>query len=104
MNFPTASLAQDRMPFVLVALAAALLCAAIIILLRPLLQRYALARPNARSSHVNPTPQGAGIAVITATLLAASVYGIAAGERLPWARSEERRVGKECRCRWSRYH
>ena len=23
---------------------------------------------------------------------------------LPWARSEERRVGKECRSRWSPYH
>jgi len=35
----------------------------------PLLQRYALARPNARSSHRIPTPQGAGIAVIAATLV-----------------------------------
>ncbi|WP_430642448.1 glycosyl transferase [Bradyrhizobium sacchari] len=41
---------------------------------RPLLQRYALARPNARSSHRIPTPQGAGIAVISATLLVASVW------------------------------
>ena len=40
--------------------------AVLIVLLRPLLQRYALARPNARSSHVVPTPQGAGIAVIGA--------------------------------------
>jgi len=40
--------------------------------LRPLLMRYALARPNARSSHRKPTPQGAGIAVIAATLAAAS--------------------------------
>ena len=23
---------------------------------------------------------------------------------LPWSRSEERRVGKECRSRWSPYH
>jgi UDP-N-acetylmuramyl pentapeptide phosphotransferase/UDP-N-acetylglucosamine-1-phosphate transferase len=38
----------------------------------PLLQRYALARPNARSSHRIPTPQGAGIAVIAATLSVAS--------------------------------
>ncbi|WP_192859660.1 MraY family glycosyltransferase [Bradyrhizobium sp. DOA9] len=38
---------------------------------RPLLQRYALARPNARSSHRIPTPQGAGIAVISATLIVA---------------------------------
>src|ERR1043166_10343738 len=26
------------------------------------------------------------------------------GERLEWTRSEERRVGKECRSRWSPYH
>ena len=48
--------------------AAALACAALIVLLRPLLQRYALARPNARSSHTTPTPQGGGIAVVAATL------------------------------------
>lgn len=40
----------------------------------PLLQRYALARPNARSSHRIPTPQGAGIAVIAATLLVAAPW------------------------------
>jgi UDP-N-acetylmuramyl pentapeptide phosphotransferase/UDP-N-acetylglucosamine-1-phosphate transferase len=40
----------------------------------PLLQRYALARPNARSSHKIPTPQGAGIAVIAATLLVAAPW------------------------------
>lgn len=38
-------------------------------LLHPLLVRYALARPNARSSHKTPTPQGGGIAVIAATTL-----------------------------------
>src|SRR5207253_4710870 len=25
-------------------------------------------------------------------------------EESRWPRSEERRVGKECRCRWARYH
>ncbi|KRQ10271.1 MraY family glycosyltransferase [Bradyrhizobium manausense] len=54
---------------------AALMSALITWISRPLLQRYALARPNARSSHRIPTPQGAGIAVIAATLLVA----------LPWA-------------------
>ena len=49
---------------------AAGLTALLILLLRPLLQRYALARPNARSSHREPTPQGAGIAVIGATIAA----------------------------------
>jgi UDP-N-acetylmuramyl pentapeptide phosphotransferase/UDP-N-acetylglucosamine-1-phosphate transferase len=48
------------------AAAAALICAALIVLLRPFLVRYALARPNARSSHKKPTPQGGGIAVIAA--------------------------------------
>jgi UDP-N-acetylmuramyl pentapeptide phosphotransferase/UDP-N-acetylglucosamine-1-phosphate transferase len=37
----------------------------------PILRRYALARPNARSSHSVPTPQGGGIAVVAATLIAA---------------------------------
>jgi len=43
-------------------------CAGLIVLLRPLLVRYALARPNARSSHTKPTPQGGGLAVLAATL------------------------------------
>lgn len=41
---------------------------ALIVWLKPWLLRYALARPNARSSHKTPTPQGGGIAVIAATL------------------------------------
>jgi UDP-N-acetylmuramyl pentapeptide phosphotransferase/UDP-N-acetylglucosamine-1-phosphate transferase len=57
----------------LAAAVAALLSALITWMSRPLLQRYALARPNARSSHRIPTPQGAGIAVIAATLLVASL-------------------------------
>ncbi|QIP01666.1 MraY family glycosyltransferase [Bradyrhizobium symbiodeficiens] len=52
---------------------AALISALITWISRPLLQRYALARPNARSSHRIPTPQGAGIAVIAATLVVALV-------------------------------
>ncbi len=44
--------------------------AALILLLFPLLRRYALARPNARSSHTIPTPQGGGIAVIATSLVA----------------------------------
>ncbi|MET4279191.1 MULTISPECIES: glycosyltransferase family 4 protein [unclassified Bradyrhizobium] len=50
---------------------------------RPLLQRYALARPNARSSHRIPTPQGAGIAVISATLLVASAWAAWANVAIP---------------------
>ncbi|WP_076858841.1 MraY family glycosyltransferase [Bradyrhizobium mercantei] len=62
---------------ILLSLIAAALAAAIsavlIRLTRPLLLRVALAKPNARSSHRIPTPQGAGIAVIAATLLAAGL-------------------------------
>ena len=43
----------------------------LILMLRPLLERYALARPNARSSHTTPTPQGGGIAVVAATIATA---------------------------------
>jgi UDP-N-acetylmuramyl pentapeptide phosphotransferase/UDP-N-acetylglucosamine-1-phosphate transferase len=55
------------------AVAAALTCAGLTKLLLPLLRRYALARPNARSSHVEPTPQGGGIAVIAASLSTAGI-------------------------------
>ena len=55
-----------------IVLITALLSAALIVALRRLLERYAMARPNARSSHKIPTPQGGGIAVI-ATVLAASL-------------------------------
>jgi UDP-N-acetylmuramyl pentapeptide phosphotransferase/UDP-N-acetylglucosamine-1-phosphate transferase len=48
----------------------AAISAALIVGLRPLLVRYALARPNGRSSHHQPTPQGGGIAVIAATTIA----------------------------------
>jgi UDP-N-acetylmuramyl pentapeptide phosphotransferase/UDP-N-acetylglucosamine-1-phosphate transferase len=57
----------------LVVVLAAIASACVIWAIRPLLLRYALARPNARSSHRIPTPQGAGIAVISATLGVAGV-------------------------------
>src|ERR1700759_1730599 len=72
MSFPASFLAA-HLELGKVLLAAALTCVALIVLLRPLLQRYALARPNARSSHVLPKPQGAGIGVIAATLSIASL-------------------------------
>ena len=53
------------------AVPAALLSGVLTWAIRPLLVRIALAKPNARSSHRVPTPQGAGIAVIAATLIAA---------------------------------
>jgi UDP-N-acetylmuramyl pentapeptide phosphotransferase/UDP-N-acetylglucosamine-1-phosphate transferase len=53
-----------------IAAFAAFICVALIVVLQPFLQRYALAKPNARSSHRQPTPQGGGIAVLAATLVA----------------------------------
>jgi UDP-N-acetylmuramyl pentapeptide phosphotransferase/UDP-N-acetylglucosamine-1-phosphate transferase len=62
-----------------VLIVAAVLSTVLIELLRPLLRRHALAQPNARSSHREPTPQGGGIAVIAATIVvtvgAAGVLG-----------------------------
>src|ERR1700723_3158093 len=55
--------------FLFAIVAAAMLSAGMTWAIRPMLLRHALARPNARSSHRIPTPQGAGIAVIAATLL-----------------------------------
>jgi UDP-N-acetylmuramyl pentapeptide phosphotransferase/UDP-N-acetylglucosamine-1-phosphate transferase len=70
----------------LVALASTVTCAILIVALKPLLVRYALARPNARSSHRIPTPQGGGIAVMgamfatIATALALAAVPIDAAE------------------------
>src|SRR3712207_7218928 len=36
--------------------------------------------------------------------LGARLAAKAPGEKFPYQRSEERRVGKECRSRWSPYH
>jgi UDP-N-acetylmuramyl pentapeptide phosphotransferase/UDP-N-acetylglucosamine-1-phosphate transferase len=52
-----------------VVAASAALTAGLILILRPLLIRYLLAHPNARSSHQIATPQGAGVAVIAALLI-----------------------------------
>lgn len=60
-------------PLLLSIAIATLLSSALTWTLRPLLIRYALARPNARSSHRIPTPQGAGIAVLCATLISAGI-------------------------------
>ncbi|MCJ2011618.1 MraY family glycosyltransferase [Methylobacterium sp. J-076] len=62
-------------PLLALPLSAAL-SAGLILRLMPLLRRYALARPNARSSHAVPTPQGGGIAVVTALV---TVSGLMAG-------------------------
>lgn len=44
--------------------------AALVAVLRPLLVRYVMAKPNQRSSHRVATPQGGGIAVIAAVVVA----------------------------------
>lgn len=61
------------------AILAASISAVTIQATRPLLLRVALAKPNARSSHRTPTPQGAGIAVTVATLLAGGIVIVLAG-------------------------
>ena len=65
----------EGMPHAQPALWAALLVAGcaglsalLILVLKPLLVRYLLARPNARSSHKIATPQGAGLAVMLSVL------------------------------------
>src|SRR5690242_11867075 len=50
-------------------LAAAAISYGLLVLLHPLLARHALAKPNARSSHKHPTPQGGGIAVVGVTVI-----------------------------------
>lgn len=59
------------------------LSALLILILRPILIRYLLAHPNARSSHRAPTPQGAGLAVM-ASVFAGCAVGI-----LVWAPEAE---------------
>jgi UDP-N-acetylmuramyl pentapeptide phosphotransferase/UDP-N-acetylglucosamine-1-phosphate transferase len=69
-------------------LAATMLSAVMTWAIRPLLLRHALARPNARSSHRVATPQGAGIAVIAATLVVAAAimaWGGAVDLKIPVA-------------------
>jgi UDP-N-acetylmuramyl pentapeptide phosphotransferase/UDP-N-acetylglucosamine-1-phosphate transferase len=66
-------------------LAAALFSALLTWAIRPVLLRHALATPNARSSHRLPTPQGAGIAVIAATLLVAGAMTACTGTSIPVA-------------------
>jgi UDP-N-acetylmuramyl pentapeptide phosphotransferase/UDP-N-acetylglucosamine-1-phosphate transferase len=72
----------------LVFLIAAAASAGLIVLLKPALARYALARPNARSSHTIPTPQGGGVAVVIAAfagvLAGAALAAVAPATLLAW--------------------
>jgi UDP-N-acetylmuramyl pentapeptide phosphotransferase/UDP-N-acetylglucosamine-1-phosphate transferase len=60
------------------ALLGAVLTAALAAFGMPLFRRYAMARPNARSSHKAPVPQGGGAAVVAATLLGLAIAGAGA--------------------------
>jgi UDP-N-acetylmuramyl pentapeptide phosphotransferase/UDP-N-acetylglucosamine-1-phosphate transferase len=72
-----ARVALDSLLILVIAFAA---CALSILALRPWLARYALARPNARSSHTQPTPQGGGIAVIAGAMLAVVIGTAVSGD------------------------
>jgi UDP-N-acetylmuramyl pentapeptide phosphotransferase/UDP-N-acetylglucosamine-1-phosphate transferase len=71
---------SELLPIFLAVALAAMISSCLIRAIRPLLLRHALARPNARSSHRVPTPQGAGIAVVAATLLVAAAIIVGAGK------------------------
>ena len=71
----------------IIFLAAVAISFGLVLLLRPLLQRHAIAQPNARSSHTVPTPQGGGFAVIGAILVivaGASVLSGGIGDQSLW--------------------
>jgi UDP-N-acetylmuramyl pentapeptide phosphotransferase/UDP-N-acetylglucosamine-1-phosphate transferase len=72
-----------------ITVGSALATVVLIALLKPWLLRYALARPNARSSHTIPTPQGGGIAIMitVATVIASTAWHGHAAFQAPWALS-----------------
>lgn len=72
--------AQPALEAAAIAVIAALLSITLIVCSRSLLVRYAMARPNDRSSHSNPTPQGGGIGVIGATIIAVIAVDLLAPE------------------------
>jgi len=61
-------LAQPALWAAMLVAGCAGLSALLILALKPLLVRFLLARPNARSSHTIATPQGAGLAVMVSVL------------------------------------
>jgi UDP-N-acetylmuramyl pentapeptide phosphotransferase/UDP-N-acetylglucosamine-1-phosphate transferase len=73
---------MTALTFPAVAAVSAGFCALLIVALHPLLVRYAMARPNARSSHRIPTPQGGGLAVIAATFAVAGAILAGTGQGL----------------------
>jgi UDP-N-acetylmuramyl pentapeptide phosphotransferase/UDP-N-acetylglucosamine-1-phosphate transferase len=61
---------------VAVIVLAGLASVGLIVLMGPLFARYALARPNARSSHEAPTPQGGGVAVVLGGFMALAAIAL----------------------------
>jgi UDP-N-acetylmuramyl pentapeptide phosphotransferase/UDP-N-acetylglucosamine-1-phosphate transferase len=76
--------AADVLGLSAIAIFSALASAALIAFSMPVLRRYAMARPNARSTHRTLTPQGAGAAVVLVAVLAAGLAMAAGGPRLPF--------------------
>jgi UDP-N-acetylmuramyl pentapeptide phosphotransferase/UDP-N-acetylglucosamine-1-phosphate transferase len=64
---------RDSAFCVALASGAAVVTYLLITALKPVMARYALARPNARSSHTIPTPQGGGLAIAIAIICATLV-------------------------------
>ncbi len=64
----------------IIFLAGAAVSYGLLLALRPMLERHALAHPTTRSSHSTPTPQGGGFAVIAATLIVVAGAAILSGE------------------------
>lgn len=63
-----------------VPILAAALCAGTLVVLLPWLRSYALSEPVDRSLHREPTPQGGGLGVVVATLIAVwTAAGVAGG-------------------------
>ena len=82
------SAAADRLQLLFaLALACAILSFAANRLLMPLYRRYGLARPNARSSHHSPTPQGGGAGVLVALLAGLCALGVTAAGASLWSLS-----------------
>ncbi|MGE0868694.1 MAG: glycosyltransferase family 4 protein [Kofleriaceae bacterium] len=55
---------------ILLIAGAGLVTGSLITMTQPWMRRYALARPNARSSHREPTPQGGGAAIVLSMIVA----------------------------------
>lgn len=62
----------------------AIISGSTIYILRPVWRHYALARPNARSSHKHPTPQGGGIAILIAIIVVSGIVLAAAPVTYVW--------------------